>query len=745
MTRAITVPLKRIDLSTQSRAAWTSLLAWGLVGLYIVTFSWLAIQRYASFNSGFDLGVYNQVVWNSLHGRPFFYTSTGQPLLHFSNHADPILLLLAPLYLIHNGPETLLVLQAALIGLAGLPVFYLGREKLHSNLAGLSLLLAYLLFPGLQAVILSDFHPPALAFAFLMFGFYFLEKDRAGWVLLFMVLAMACKEQIPLQVIFVGFYALIWKRKRRLGLVTILLGVAWFVAVMYWIIPANSVTGDHLFLDFYAEFGHDPVEIVLTVVTRPDLVLRNLMQPAKLTYLRDLLVPFAYLPLAGLPVLLIGTPSFAINLLSANPAMHDASRGHYVADVTPWLVWGALFGIFYLSRGANRLWPGKQAAAITVLSLILVVVAWGWHLFHGLSPLALNRPHWTVSEHDQLGQELLSQIPPDAPISSQIRLYAHLSHRHIAYVFPHLFEADYIFLDATVDTSPLHPNNYYLEIMGLLQSGEFGVLAAEDGYLLLQRGLDNPALPDAFFDFARAAEVEPTYPLDVTFGDEIKLLGFDVVDDPRRQQSGVRLYWRATQPIERDLRLYPFFIDQQGNVIEDTSLRPMAGQIWYKPQDWEPGEIVVTEKPPWPVGDNWSLAVGVLEGDDWSQWERRLKVRIGQEGAGIRRFETNTWARLATFRREGRDLVLMTPADADLVPPIVVEANFDDKMQLRGYEAAQSGEEVTVTLYWQALAQMGYDLYGLRSSGRRVWQPDCPARRPALVGGNYPHHNLAIG
>jgi len=160
---------------------WQRLKSWftpdvGIAGAFIVAFSyyfsWLAIQRHAAFLSEFDLGVYDQVVWNTLQGRLFFYTSTGQPLLHFSNHADPILALVAVFYLLHSGPETLLVLQATLIGLAGIPVYLLAKEKLHSNFAALSLLAAYLLFPGTEIVTLSDFHPPALAFAFLMFAFY---------------------------------------------------------------------------------------------------------------------------------------------------------------------------------------------------------------------------------------------------------------------------------------------------------------------------------------------------------------------------------------------------------------------------------------------------------------------------------------------------------------------------------------------------------------------------------------------
>lgn len=735
--RVLSLPAKQYQVSSRSRDFWPHLLAWSLVLLYIVTFTWLAVQRHHTFLSGFDLGVYNQVVWNTLQGRIFFYTSTGEPLLHLSNHADPILLLLAPFYLIYSGPEMLLFLQAGLIGLAGLPLFWLGRDKLGSNLAGLALLSAYLLFPGTEVVALSDFHPPVLAFGFLMFAFYFLEKRKSGWFLLFVVLAMACKEQIPLQVIFLGLYAIIWRRNWWLGLTTILLGVAWFVAVMYWVIPTYSVTGDHIFLDFYAAFGDSPLEIVLTVLTRPDLLLKNLWQPAKLIYLRDIFTPFLFLPLAGLPVLLIGLPSFAINLLSANPAMQEASRGHYVADVIPWLAWGGLFGLLYLRRGVEKVWPKGSPQITTITSLSLVAVALAWHMFHGFSPLAFNYPTWEVTDHDRLARRFLDQIPPDRPISAQGRLYAHVSHRPIAYVFPHVFEAEYIFLDVTADTSPLHPNDQFYEVRDLLKSGEFGVLDAADGYILLQRGLDKPELPDAFYDFARRAGITPQYPAEITFGDRLKLLGFDLIDDPRRQETAVRLYWQALRPIEDELQLYPFFVNVAGEVIEDTSLRPMTSQIWYPPQNWRPGEYVVSQTLPWTLGDEWSLAVGVLAGDDWAQWNRRLKVQLGQGMSGSRRFETNTWVRLATFQRQrlpplegrgGRELVEVALVDLDLVPPNPLQANLDNKMKLLGYDLAQMGREVDLTLYWEALAHMGYDytvfVHVVDAGGRQVAQQD---------------------
>lgn len=684
-------------------------LAWGMVLAFIITFSVLAIARHRAFLSGFDLGVYNQVVWNTLHGRLFFYTSTGEPLLHLSNHADPILLLFAPLYLLHSGPETLLVLQAALIGLAGLPVFWLGREKLNA-FAGLSLLAAYLLFPGTEVITLSDFHPPAMAFAFLMFAFYFLEKRKVAPFFIFAVLAMACKEQIPLQVIFLGLYALIRHRDWRLGLSTMVLGAAWFVVVMYWVIPAFSVISDHIFLHFYAEFGDSPAEIVLTVITRPDLVIKNLLQPLKLAYLRDVFVPFGLLSLAGLPVLLVGLPSFAINLLSANEAMFTATRGHYVADVIPWLIWSALFGILFLSKGAGRIWPRLKNGSVIVLSVALLAISLGWHLFNGLSPLSINAPRWDVTAHDRLGEErFVAQIPPDAAVSVQGKLYSHLSHRRIAYVFPHVFEANTILLDVTSDTSPLHPNNYRDEMNALLQSGDWGILDAADGYILLKRGESQTTLPDSFFDFARDANPTPQYPLDVQFGDDLALLGYDVLDEPLRRETSVRLYWRALKPIDDDLRLYPFFLNPNGDIIEDTSLRPLMTQLWYPPRMWQPGEVVVSQTLAWALGDDWSLAVGVLAGDDWTQWNQRLPVTVGESSAGLRRFETATWVRLGAFQRQGQELTKIAPADSDLVPPNVAQFNLDNKMGLLGYGFSQTGQTLDVTLYWQSLAQMGYD------------------------------------
>ena len=763
-----------------------------MVLAYILTFSSIAIARHASFNSNaFDLGLFDQTVWNTLHGRIFYYTTTGQPLLHLSNHADYILLLVAPFYLIYSGPETLLVLQATAIALGGLPLFWWTSQKLESHIAGLSLLAAYLLFPGLALVTLRDFHPPGLAVGFLMFAFYFLIKEtrlkgetptpsltlpspfkgeglgvrvnatnpnqptstelggtegrliyatKDVWLfLLFATLAMMTKEQIPLLVAFMGLYAIVRQRRWKLGLFTLAYSLSFFFITINWVIPRYSVTGESLFLDYYGYLGESPSAIIITTLTRPDLVLESVWEAQKLRYLFDLLAPFAFLPVLGLPALLVGMPSFAINLLSTNTAMHSTSVSHYVADVAPWVAWGTAFGAVYLRRSLIHFWPRYQTYYSGSIALVVLVASLSFHHLYGHSPLARTPEVWVVDGHDRLAQKFIEQIPVDAPISAQGTLYPHVSQHVTAYQFPDVHEAEYIFLDVTSTTWPMHPNDYKREIDRLLNEENFGILMAGDGYILLKKGATAKELPPEFYTFAyvegcseiknpesadtlsawtlvsgtnRQDACAPSYSRLLEFENGTQFLGFDVLDDPRKQETRLRLYWRSQNKLLNGFRLYPFILDTAGQIIEDTNQRPMTTQIWLSPEDWTEGEIVVSETLPWPLGKQWSLGIGLLRGDDWADWSQRIPIRAEDNSEQSRLFEARTWARVGTFARSRYTLEPVPPAQVELTGMNPIEVNFDDKITLLGYELEAINPETEIlplTLYWQALANLSRD------------------------------------
>jgi hypothetical protein len=73
-------------------------------------------------------------------------------------------------------------------------------------------------------------------------------------------------------------------------------------------------------------------------------------------------------------------------------------------------------------------------------------------------------------------------------------------------------------------------------------------------------------------------------------------------------------------------------------------------------------------------------------------------------------------------------LVEAPPTNPTLQPAHSVQANFDGKMELQGYDASQSGQELSVTLYWQALTPMNLDytvfVHLLGPTGETVAQHD---------------------
>src|SRR5579875_9353 len=155
-------------------------LAWGLVVLatliYFLEMSHQAVLRYDTFKAtAFDLGNYDQAIWNTLHGRPFQFTNQAidwyGPPTRLGVHFEPILLLLALLYLIRSDPRTLLVFQTLVLALGAFPVFLLARYYLPRwPLLAALCVIAYLLAPALLGLNIFDFHAVSLATPLLLYA-----------------------------------------------------------------------------------------------------------------------------------------------------------------------------------------------------------------------------------------------------------------------------------------------------------------------------------------------------------------------------------------------------------------------------------------------------------------------------------------------------------------------------------------------------------------------------------------------
>src|SRR5260370_17178256 len=109
-------------------------LALALAAAYFLIYSTLSVLRHESYHSfGFDLGLFDQVFWNTAQGRPFESTmSQALPVPHslLGDHFSPVFILLMPFYLAGPHPETLLILQTSPLVLAPSPVSLLANLQL---------------------------------------------------------------------------------------------------------------------------------------------------------------------------------------------------------------------------------------------------------------------------------------------------------------------------------------------------------------------------------------------------------------------------------------------------------------------------------------------------------------------------------------------------------------------------------------------------------------------------------------
>jgi len=370
----------RIDwkrwLPAHSAPAWAVVV---LIVSYALFFSAFTLAQHRAFLTlGFDLGNVDQALWSTTQGRILRYTNWPGGTIRFGNHFEPILLLVSLTYFIHSGPETLLVLQSVVLAWGAWPIFRLAGRRLESEWMGVLFAALYLLFPGLEAANVFDFHAVALAPTCLAWAFWSLEQARYRRFVVWGLLAMACKEEIPLIVALMGVW-LVVRGRRRLGMATIGLGVTWTAVALLVIIPGLNTLDVSPHLSRYSQLGQGPQQMLVNLVTRPHLYVETLTAPLKTRYLVKLFFPTGYLALLAPHVLLLAAPSFAVNLLSSRPHMVALEKFHYTAPLAPFDhcrglragLGGAWIGPDLSARGP-ALYPGRfgqlRAAVQPVLS-----------------------------------------------------------------------------------------------------------------------------------------------------------------------------------------------------------------------------------------------------------------------------------------------------------------------------------------------------------------------------------------
>jgi uncharacterized membrane protein len=205
-----------------------------LAVVYFLVYSYLSVHRYYKLLCGaWDLGVFDSLMYNALHGR-FFQDYRG-PFDHF----QPALALILPFYALWHDARLLLVVQSAVIALAAWPLYSLVKDITGRQVMGAVAGILYLLYPFLGAGNIYDFHGTCMTPLFFFSMLFFMMRRRWGlYWLSFALLALTGESEVILA-FSAGLY-LLSTRQYRIGAATVAISTAWFLLVTKALLPWMS-------------------------------------------------------------------------------------------------------------------------------------------------------------------------------------------------------------------------------------------------------------------------------------------------------------------------------------------------------------------------------------------------------------------------------------------------------------------------------------------------------------------------
>jgi uncharacterized membrane protein len=419
---------------------------------YAVYMSHFTIMRHHLLGTaGFDLGIFDNLMMNAMHGRPFRSTVAVPMGSYLSNHAEYGMYLFVPLYALRPGAETLLILQSVFMGFAALPLYLFASTQV-SRAAAAALACASLLFAPLHGPNFYDFHWMPMSMFFFYWLFYAIVKRNVGWIALLTVMICSMREDTAFGTIAVGLYLIATGYWPRLGTVLTLVSTLWFILVKFVIMPW---AGPWWFADIYkdlmaaGERGYGSV--VRTILINPNYFLKLLVNEPKSVYALHLFAPLALLPLRHPALWLLMLPGFFVTLMTTGYAPTVSIAFQYTTTWIPFLFAGTAIALRLRARERGH--AAQRASVIALCAGVLChSYVFGAILQHntfigGFSPVYFEMSPGERTRYEDL-RALAAKIPPNVSVAATELEIPHVSTRLDAYTLKVTDgDADYLFLN----------------------------------------------------------------------------------------------------------------------------------------------------------------------------------------------------------------------------------------------------------------------------------------------------------
>jgi uncharacterized membrane protein len=461
---------------------------------YAAFFSFFLLRWHYKLRTGnFDLSINNNLMYGGLHGdflkSPVAFPDN--PGKYLAAHAKFGHYLFLPIYALIPRPETLLVIQAALIGAGSLPLFLFARRHLSEWTAAV-IALAYLAYYPMHGSTFSEFQNVPIAALFVFGVVWAADAKRWVWMGVLTAIALLMREDIPVGLSIIGVFLLASGHRPTAGLVLAAVSTSYFLLLRFYVMEE---AGDWWFPTMYKELWADGERgfrsVIKTLLTNPLFVIQKLSVEKKLIYLMHLLTPLAFLPLRRWYLWLSLIPGVLLTLLVTNYDPPTQFSFHYVMHWAPYLFMASVLSLVAIGKSPD-LGPLRQKAALFAFCGASAVLSFNYGAFacrENSFKGGFHKVEFTYSEAEAARyarlMDLIKDIPKDDTVAATEKVGPHLSSRRI---FHTMRTGPRGTTWIVASSKELKLSKTKVSLRAVLDKNEYGVVRRSGDFALFKRG-----------------------------------------------------------------------------------------------------------------------------------------------------------------------------------------------------------------------------------------------------------------
>jgi uncharacterized membrane protein len=455
-------------------------LAWMIGISALILFACSSLRHALLQSNAWDLGIFDQVIYLLSQGQQPISSLLGFHIL--GDHGAWIFYSLALLYKIYPDVHWLLAIQAIALALGALPTWHLARLAGLRERQALIVAAAYLLFPVVFNTNLFDFHADVFAAPALLWAILAARLGQVGWFCVAITLILGCKSVLALTVAGLGFWLLVFDKRRVCGTIALAAGIAWFLFATEVMIPSFG-GAQKVALSRYAYLGDSALDIAKNLVLKPGAILPIVFSWLNLRYIILLFLPVIWgLSPWHLTPLVGAIPALALNLL-ADYEPQKSLVYQYSLPVLPFIIVAMISTL-----AAGKAWIKSQRTIVLWLLLCFVTLA-RWSYFFTMYLPTLDT--WQAS------REAIALIQTQGGVLTGNKLAPQVSHRSLVQItrvgeeLPNLADFEYVLVNVRHMDINTPPEFGWSVVEKVKQNSDFQLRYERDDVFLFQKVADS--------------------------------------------------------------------------------------------------------------------------------------------------------------------------------------------------------------------------------------------------------------